>query len=161
MTDSSGNNQLDSPPGRLAGLDYGTVRIGIAIADRELAIAGAHENYTRRSPQLDAEHFQQLVSAENITLFVVGLPVHLDGRESQKSAEAREFGGWIQETTGVPVEFFDERYTSVQAEQILEQAQLTKKKRKARLDMLSAQIMLTSYLESGSRAKQEPGSIED
>src|SRR5690606_9775254 len=126
-------------------------RIGIAIADESVGIASPYANYNRRTPELDAKYFRQLVSDEGITRFVVGLPVHLSGEESQKSFEARNFGAWLTELTGVPVDFFDERFTSLEAEQMLGAAQLTKKKRKARLDMLAAQILLSSYLESRTR----------
>jgi putative Holliday junction resolvase len=145
---------------RIAGIDFGTVRIGVALADTSIGIAGPFENYTRRTPELDAKYFQQFAAEEKIARFVVGLPVHLDGRESQKSAEARAFGGWLAEVTGVPVEFFDERFTSAEAEEILGAANLTKKQRRARLDQLAAQIMLTAYMESGGRGEDAPGGIE-
>jgi putative Holliday junction resolvase len=146
---------------RLAGIDYGTVRIGIAVADERVGIASPYENYNRRAPELDAKYFKKLVAEEGIERFVVGLPVHLSGEESQKSYEARQFGAWLTEQTGVPVDFYDERFTSLEAEQMLGAAQLTKKKRKARLDMLAAQIMLSAYLESRARGNQEPGALED
>jgi putative Holliday junction resolvase len=146
--------------GRIAGIDYGTVRIGIALADLEVGIAGPYENYTRRGEAKDAEYFQQLAREERLTRFVVGLPVHLDGQESKKSREARQFGAWLEKLTSVTVDFFDERFTSSEAKAILGEANLTKKKRKARLDQLAAQIMLTAYLESGARSQQSPGSIE-
>src|SRR5262245_54818126 len=95
--------------GRLAGIDYGTVRIGIAITDREQRIASPLVNYTRRGGKADAEFFCKLAADERIAGFVVGLPVHLDGRESEKSAEARQFGERLGQTTGLPVVFFDER----------------------------------------------------
>ena len=65
---------------RIAGIDYGTVRIGIAMADTEVGIAGPYENYNRRTPALDAEYFQRLAKEERIGRFVVGLPVHLSGQ---------------------------------------------------------------------------------
>lgn len=145
---------------RIAGIDYGTVRIGIATADLEVGIAGPYENYNRRNEKLDAEYFLQLARQERIATFVVGLPVHLSGNESQKSSEARKFGGWLEQLTGVPVEYFDERYTSAEAETILGDAQLTKKQRKTRLDQLAAQIMLTAYLEAGAKGDDAPGGIE-
>jgi putative Holliday junction resolvase len=132
---------------RIAGIDYGTVRIGVATADLEVRIATPYENYTRRGPVGDAEYFRRLAREERIGRFVVGLPVHLDGNESQKSTEARTFGQWLAQTTGVAVEYFDERFTSFEAEQHLLAAKLTKKKRKERLDKLAAQIMLAAYLE--------------
>jgi len=145
---------------RIAGIDYGTVRIGIATADTEVGIAGPYANYNRRTPALDAKYFQQLAAEEQIGRFVVGLPVHLAGHESQKSAEARAFGAWLHEITSVPVEFFDERFTTAEADQVLNIAGLTKKQRQARRDQLAAQIMLTAYLESGGRGNDSPKGIE-
>jgi putative Holliday junction resolvase len=145
---------------RIAGIDYGTVRIGIATADLAVGIAGPYETYARRSERLDAEYFRRLATDERIGRFVVGLPVHTSGHESQKSLEAREFGKWLESTTSVAVEFFDERYTSAEAEQMLLAAGLTKKRRKERLDQLAAQIMLTAYLESGARGQSAPESLD-
>ena len=145
---------------RIAGIDYGTVRIGIALADTAVGIASPHENYARRTPALDAEYFRRLASDEAIGRFVVGLPVHLSGSESEMSGEARAFGKWLGEVTGVVVEFFDERFTTAEADEILGAAELTKKQRQARRDQLAAQIMLSAYLESGLRDQNAPGSIE-
>ncbi len=81
-----------SSTGRLAGIDYGTVRIGVAITDAERRIASPLVNYTRRGEKADAEFFRRLAEQEQIAGFVVGLPIHLDGNESQKSTESRQFG---------------------------------------------------------------------
>jgi putative Holliday junction resolvase len=145
---------------RIAGIDYGTVRIGIAVADLAVGIAGAFENYRRQTPELDAKYFAELASQEKIERFVVGLPVHLSGNESQKSIEARTFGQWLGRVTNVLVEYFDERFTTSEADQILGAAKLTKKQKQARRDQLAAQIMLTAYLESGGRGQDAPGGIE-
>jgi len=155
---ASGDILVNALSGRIAGIDYGTVRIGIAITDPSQTIASPLENYNRRNEPLDRERFQRLAKEERVACFVVGLPVHLHGGESQKSIEAREFGKWLGEATGVPVEFFDERFTSSEAEQYLAGAQLSKKKRKARLDKLAAQIMLTAYLE---KQLANPGGAND
>jgi putative holliday junction resolvase len=141
------------PPGRVAGIDYGTVRIGIAISNPERTIASPLENYTRRGHERDAERFRRLAAEEQIVLFVVGLPIHLDGGESPKSLEARQFGQWLAQTTGVPVEFFDERFTSHEAEEFLLAADMTRKRRKKRIDMLAAQIMLSAYLEASAAGR--------
>ncbi|MEX0610854.1 MAG: Holliday junction resolvase RuvX [Pirellulales bacterium] len=145
---------------RIAGIDYGTVRIGIALAETDVGIAGPYANYTRQTPDLDAAYFAQFAMQEQIDRFVVGLPVHLHGGESQKSTEARAFGEWLGTVTGVPVEFFDERFTTAEADEILGAAKLTKKQRQARRDQLAAQIMLTAFLESGSRGQDKPGGID-
>jgi len=145
---------------RIAGIDYGTVRIGVALADTEVGIASPLATHTRQNAEVDARFFQRLVAEDAIGRFVVGLPVHLDGRESQKSREARDFGKWLEATTGVPVDFFDERFTSSEADQVLAIGELTKKKRQARRDQLAAQIMLTAYLESGGRGQDSLEGIE-
>jgi putative Holliday junction resolvase len=150
-----------SPSCRIAGVDFGTVRIGVAIADPEVGFAVPLENYVRSTLDLDARHFRRLVDEERIGRFVVGLPVHLHGGESQMSVEARRFGQWLGDATGVPVEYFDERFTSSEADQILIEAKLSKKKRKARLDMLAAQRMLAAYLESGGTNQDAPRGIDD
>ncbi len=89
--------------GRLAGIDYGTVRIGVAITDASRILASPLENYNRRSLEADADYFRRLTDQEQIVGFVVGLPVHSSGQESQKSAEARGFGQWLRAVTGRPV----------------------------------------------------------
>ncbi len=147
-------------PGRVAGIDYGTVRIGVAVTDSMRILASPFENYTRRSEQLDVEYFQEFAKSQRIVQFVVGLPVHLNGLESQKSIEAREFGDWLTKITGIAVDYFDERFSSKMAEQELMDAKLTKKRRKARLDKLAAQVMLAGYLESGCQGNDNPGSID-
>ena len=144
--------------GRLAGIDYGTVRIGVAVTDPGQRLASPLVNYTRRNLAADAAWIRQLAADERIAGFVIGLPVHTSGQESQKSAEAREFGRWLAEQTGLPIAYFDERYTSLHAEALLQEAGLTSKRRKQRLDKLAAQIMLAAFLES-SRSGSEPGAL--
>lgn len=143
--------------GRVAGIDYGTKRIGIALCDSRRTLASPYLNYDRRGPEGDARWFKKFASEEEVALFVVGLPVHNSGAESQKSREARAFAEWLRTTTGLPTAFVDERFTSRQAEEILQAANLTSKRRKARRDMLAAQMILQAFLESGSC--DDPGSL--
>ncbi len=147
--------------GRIAGIDYGTVRIGIAISDPQRTIASPYENYTRRGADQDAQRFRRLVEEEGVTLWVVGLPIHLHGGESAKSREAKRFGEWLATATGLAVAYFDERFTSREAEQFLLDAQMTKKRRKQRIDMVAAQIMLAAYLESCGKGGEAPGALDD
>ncbi len=146
--------------GRLAGIDFGTVRIGVAVSDPGRTLASPYENYARRDLAADARYFQRLVTEEMIVGFVIGLPVHTTGQESQKSREARQFAQWLSEVTQRPTCFYDERYTTREATLLLEEAQLTKKKRKQRLDMLAAQLLLAAFLESSQQGAQ-PGALDD
>jgi putative Holliday junction resolvase len=136
-----------SEAGRLLGVDYGKVRVGLAVTDSERCLASPLDTYTRRTPELDARFFRELVEAEEIMGLVVGLPIHNDGREGEQAIAARAFGQWLAATTGLPVCYWDERFTTVEAEGLLLSAGLTNKRRKARRDRVAAQILLQSYLE--------------
>lgn len=146
--------------GRLLGVDYGTVRVGLAISDPDRLLASPLATYPRQGPEADARYFRELAAAERAVGLVVGLPVHMSGQEGQKAAEARAFGNWLAGLTGLPVVFWDERFTSAEAERLLLDAKLTKKRRKERLDRVAAQILLQSYLDAGCPAEQAPGAID-
>jgi putative Holliday junction resolvase len=133
---------------RAAGIDFGTVRIGIALSDPSRTWVSPHATYTRRGNEPDAQFFRRLAQQEEIGLFVVGLPIHLDGGESQKSTEARQFAQWLAAETSVPVTVFDERFSSVEADALLAERSLTQRRRKQRRDALAAQIILQAYLET-------------
>jgi putative Holliday junction resolvase len=146
---------------RLLGVDPGTVRIGLAIGDPISKIAFPLTTYTRRTRPLDAAFFQALIADEGIGRIIVGLPVHLSGNEGQKAGEARTFGAWLAKETGLPVVYFDERFTTVEAEQHLWSAGLTHKQRKARRDRVAAQILLQAYLDAGCPEAPFVGPLEN
>ena len=135
--------------GRIAAIDYGAVRIGVAVTDPDRRFASPWETYTRRSVALDADFFTRLTRDERIVAYVVGLPVYPSGDESPKSREARRFGQWLTGIVGRPVVFYDERYSSVVADEYMAQAGLTAKRRKERRDQLAAQILLQAFLDAG------------
>ncbi|MBS0210252.1 MAG: Holliday junction resolvase RuvX [Planctomycetes bacterium] len=147
--------------GRLAGIDFGTVRIGVAVTDRRQTLASPLDNYTRRDPASDLKYFQQMAEQERLVAWVVGLPVHGDGNESNLSIAARKFGESLAQATSLPVVYYDERFTSVEAEQWLGTAKLTSKQRKQRRDMLAAQIMLSAFLESRAKGADKPQPLDD
>jgi putative Holliday junction resolvase len=134
---------------RILGLDYGTRRIGASLSDPGRTIAFPLELYESRGPVADARHYGELVHENDVERIVVGLPLHTSGREGELSSRARTFGNWLAGVTGRPVFYYDERYTTVEAEQRLIDAGLTRHKRKALRDKLAAQIMLQSYLDAG------------
>jgi putative Holliday junction resolvase len=145
----------------LLGVDYGSVRVGLAVSDPERKIAFPLATYTRSNREQDARYFSALVREEAIAVIVVGLPVHLDGREGKKAAEARAFGAWLGQTTGLPIVFWDERFTSVEAEEHLWAAGLTHKRRKERRDRVAAQILLQAYLDAGCPGERAVGRLEE
>lgn len=137
----------------MLGIDFGDVRVGLAISDPNRKIASPWVTYRRRNPELDSRFFRELVETEEIEQLIVGLPIHLDGREGQKAAEARSFGAWLGAVTGLGVTYWDERFTTVEAERSLWNAGLTHKRRKDRRDRVAAQIMLQAYLDSLPKAE--------
>jgi putative Holliday junction resolvase len=147
-------------PTRLLGVDYGSVRVGLAVTDPDRKIAFPLATYTRRDRDQDAAYFRRMVQEEEIAALVVGLPVHLSGREGQKAGEARAFGRWLGEVTGLPVVFWDERFSTAEAEGFLWEAGLTHKRRKARRDRVAAQILLQAYLDAGCPQKESPGPLD-
>jgi putative Holliday junction resolvase len=147
--------------GRLLGVDYGRVRIGLAVSDPDCKIAFPLATHRRQGPARDAAFFQTLVKEEAIAGLVVGLPLHLDGREGIKAAEARAFGAWLAEATGLPVVYWDERFTTVEAESALWAAGLTHRRRRDRRDRVAAQILLQTYLDAGCPAEPAAGPLDE
>lgn len=142
------------PAGRVAAIDYGRRRMGIAICDAERIIASPLPmREPGRDEATEAAFFRRLVADEWIVGFVVGLPVHADGRPSDMSREAERFGAWLSEATGLPIEFQDERYTSAEAAGRLAGLGLSRGKKKARSDSIAAQIILSSWMEAPTSAR--------
>jgi putative Holliday junction resolvase len=133
---------------RVLGVDPGTVRVGLALSDERGAIASPHATLQPRG----REHAVQLVAvvvretgAERV---VVGLPLRLDGGESESSRRARWLAARIGEVAGVPVALWDERLTSVAAERHLADAGARGKKRRGAVDRVAAALLLQSYLDA-------------
>jgi putative Holliday junction resolvase len=110
---------------------------------------------------LDQKHFETLAKENQIEGWVVGLPIHCDGRESQKSTEARDFASWLYHSTDRPVRFVDERYTTALANRLLRDAALSHKKRKQQVDKIAALLILETYLESAKLPSFLPMPLED
>jgi putative Holliday junction resolvase len=146
---------------RVLGLDYGTKRLGLAISDADRSIASPLAVWPRQTPEQEAGCFRQLIRDEGISLLVVGLPVRTTGSEGEKARAARQFGSWLHRVTGLPVVFWDERFTTQDAQQLLGQAGLTRQQRRRRLDMVAAQILLQSYLDAGCPTQASFGPLED
>ncbi len=147
--------------GRLAGIDFGTVRIGIAISDPSQTWASPLETYQVRGPDLDAEFFQGLAQREELVGWVVGLPLHTSGQASKKSNQAVKFGQWVAKTTSLPVNWIDERFTTAAAREMLSASSMSGKKKKASLDKIAAQVILSTYLESDRSHFPSDHSLED
>ncbi len=133
------------------GLDYGDVRIGIALSDVTRFLATGLENYTRKSLDIDCEHIADIVKNNNVKVIVLGLPLNMDGSSGDRVAKTYDFASHLSKYTDAKIEYLDERLTSVSAEKILISADVSRKKRKEVLDKLSATIILQDYLDKEGR----------
>jgi putative Holliday junction resolvase len=145
---------------RLLGVDYGNVRIGLAISDPDRKIAFPLATRERGSREQDAAYFRKVIAEESVGGIVLGLPVHLSGNEGQAAAAARAFGQWLGELTGLPLVYWDERFTTVEAESALWDAGLTHKQRKQRRDKVAAQMLLQAYLDAGCPVDPKAGPLD-
>lgn len=134
--------------GRIASIDYGTVRIGIAICDPDWILASPLEVRSAENWREDGDFYRSLLKRERIVAFIVGLPIHCDGGESEKSLESRQFALWLANETSVPVRMFDERFTTADAKNRMTPSGYTRKKEKKRIDAVAAQVLLESFLEA-------------
>lgn len=142
--------------GRILGLDFGTRRVGAALSDPRRVIATPLEIYERRDEARDARHYRQLVEDEGIAAIVIGLPLHTGGGVGESARLARAWGTWLAGVTSLPVTYHDERYTSVDADHLMREHGLKLRDRKARRDMLAAQILLQNYLDAGCPQAEAP-----
>ena len=117
--------------GRILAIDFGTRRVGAALSDPGRTIAFPLEVYEPRGRDADARHYREVVQENEVERIVVGLPLHNSGREGQAASQSRAFGDWLSAITGRPIVYFDERYSTVEAEQRLIDSGLSRQKRKA------------------------------
>ncbi len=134
----------------LLGLDVGDVRIGVAVSD--VLGSGAHPlcTLTRTNRQRDIIAIGDLVSIHEVERIVIGLPISLDGTIGTQAEKVQKFGARLSEGLDVPVEFLDERFTTAEAEDILETLEMNPKERKKIIDQVSAVIILDEYLRENS-----------
>lgn len=133
---------------RLLALDYGDVRIGIAMSDLMQIIASPYETYKRQTLIKDLEYISNLIKTNLVHTVVIGLPLNMDGSEGERTKKTKEFADALGEKTDAKIVFFDERLTSVTAEDILIEAGVKREERKKIIDKLAATIILKSYMDS-------------
>ena len=133
---------------RVLGIDYGRRRIGLALSDEEGILASPFPTYVRgRSEVRDIAALTSLIDKHGVTAVVVGLPLNMDGSRGEMAREVEEFADRIRQETALPVHLFDERFTSSEAERVLLEANLPRRRRKELRDSLSAVLILQGHLD--------------
>ena len=129
------------------GLDLGTTTIGVAYSDALGFVHGLETfRFEPNAYSKAREKVHQVVAQLGIKNLVLGLPINMDGTEGPRAEKTRAFGDKLAALTSIPVEYIDERLTSVEAEEILISAGMRREKRKEVIDKVAATLILESYL---------------
>lgn len=131
---------------RIMGIDYGDARTGIAISDLLCSIVGSTAVIHSRNPEKTLEQIAALVKEHNVGSIVMGLPKNMDGTEGPRAELCRAFAARVREVTGLSVQLWDERRTTVEAHNILSEHNYHGKKRKNTVDAVAAALILEGYL---------------
>ena len=133
---------------RVLALDLGKRRIGLAISDELGITAQGLETQQRTNMRADLAHLENLAAEKNVGLILMGNPIHMSGKEGRQAEYTRDFAERLKERTGLPIVYWDERLTSVEAGRVLRDSGISIEKRARAVDRLSAVILLASYLDS-------------
>lgn len=136
--------------GRIVGIDFGKARIGLSISDERKIIAQPLKTIKAAKDFLQTAKMivQALSVYSNIEMVVIGLPLLLNGKESEMSQLVRSFAEILKEVFPLPMIFWDERLTSSGVEKMLIESNVSRKKRAELSDALSAVSILQNYLDS-------------
>ncbi|MBT3168889.1 MAG: Holliday junction resolvase RuvX [Candidatus Cloacimonetes bacterium] len=132
---------------RLMGMDYGEVRIGIAISDPLQIFSKPYKVLQNNENDVFGE-ISEIIEKENVEKIILGLPVNFDGNDTQKTKEVREFAKILQTKIKVPLEFSDERYTSADANDLLKKMGYSPQEGRKHIDKIAAALILKNYLET-------------
>jgi putative Holliday junction resolvase len=127
-------------------LDIGKRRIGVAVSDPLGMLARPLLTVESVSLNVDAQKIAELAAQEGADAIVIGDPIHMSGEVGTMSNRAHKFGEKLRETSGLPVEYIDERLTTVEAQRILHESKVPPKKARQQIDAVAASVILQSYL---------------
>ena len=128
------------------GLDYGEKRIGVAVSDPMYIIALSVGYIDNTEDDGVIDKIKELICEHKVEKIIVGLPIRWDGKDSAQTEKTRVFIAELEDKLDVPVEAFDERFTTKTAQQALISGGMSRKKRKQKVDKIAAQIMLQNYM---------------
>ena len=131
----------------ILGVDLGKARTGVAVCDKSELLARPVEVVNEHNRERLLERVAQLAKERRAEQIVVGLPRNMDGSEGESAQNARAFGAELAEKTGLHVDFFDERGTTITAHGFLNETNTRGKRRKATVDAVAATIILQDYLD--------------
>jgi putative holliday junction resolvase len=137
---------------RIMALDVGEVTIGVAVSDPLGVTAQPITTVRRKGRRSDLAALRQLIEQHEVDHIVVGLPLRLGGERGTAAAEAEAFAAMLREAVALPVTTWDERLTSVQAERVLLEADVSRRRRREVVHQMAAALILQSWLDSRAAA---------
>lgn len=135
---------------RILGLDFGSKTVGVAVSDGLLLTAQGVETIERKDEnklRKTCARIEELIAEYEVTEIVLGLPKNMDNTEGERVEKTKAFGEMLERRTGLPVYYWDERLTTVAAEQILMESGVRRENRKAVIDKVAAGLILQGYLD--------------
>jgi len=132
---------------RILGLDLGSKRIGLAISDPLGLTAQGLPTLKHANRRATMERLRELTDAYQVERIVLGHPLHMKGYASARAEEAERFAEWLRRDLKLPVELFDERLTSAEAERLMREAGASRRERREAADRMAAQLILQAYLD--------------
>ena len=135
---------------RILGLDFGSKTVGVAVSDGLLLTAQGVETIERKDEnklRKTCARIEELIAEYEITEIVLGLPKNMNNTEGERVEKTKAFGEVLERRTGLPVHYWDERLTTVAAEQILMESGVRRENRKAVIDKVAAGLILQGYLD--------------
>ncbi len=148
------------PPIRILGLDLGEKRIGVALSDALGLTAQGLTVIQRQGRWLDLEKVVELIKKHAVQRIVIGLPRHLDGRLGTGAEEVFFWAKELHDRLNLPVHTMDERLTTLQAERVLLEADVSRRKRRQVIDKMAAGLILQAYLDSRGHSPEETNDPE-
>ena len=133
---------------RIIAVDYGDARTGIAVSDLTGTMAGETLTIQEWNPERLSQRLAFFAGERGAVRFVLGLPRNMDGTEGPRAEKARQFAAMLEKESGLPVIFWDERRSTIEAHAILHAAGKKEKKHRASVDAVAASLLLESYLGS-------------
>jgi putative holliday junction resolvase len=143
-------DQKNTGKGRILALDLGKKRIGLAVSDPLGITAQGLATLERTNIREDMAALAALIREWEVTLLLMGNPIHMSGHEGRQAAYVHEFAERLAKYAGVALKYWDERLTTVEAHRVLRSSGIGIEKRARAIDKLSAVILLESYLDSGA-----------
>ena len=140
--------------GRIMGLDIGDKTIGVAVSDLMGLTAQGVTTIKRVGKKKDIEAIKQIIAEKQVNKIVSGLPKNMNGTVGPQGEKVQKFCELLKEETNLPIEFWDERLSTVAAERSLIEGNVRRENRKKVIDMLAAVIILQGYLDLKRNLKQ-------